>query len=944
MKLTLKLRYRTAFGQSLLVTGSHPLLGAGNAARAVPLAYLNEDFWQVTLSFPRASGPKSGISYNYVLRQPDSSTVTDWGNDHGLSPELFSEEEVIVVDSWNAAGSPENAFYTEPFKEILLRDQRRSGVSAERRQLETGGQKVRRSAETPLHTFKVKAPLLARGQTLALLGNVDALGNWETTKPVLLNRTTGENHLSACVNLSGAAFPIEYKYGVFDTERNSFVAYERGNNRCLDEPHVAGRRIIVDDGFAALPADTWKGAGVAIPVFSLRSKNSFGIGEFTDLKPLADWCAQTGLKLIQILPLNDTTSTHTWADSYPYSAISAFALNPVYLNLSEVATAANQPALKKLEAERQRLNALPDLDYAAVMSAKLAFLKHIFPSQQAATFRSKDYKTFFAENAHWLAPYAVFCCLRDKFGTADSRQWPVHQCCTPETLVALTAEDSPDLDAIAFHYFLQFHLHLQLQSAAAHAHARGIILKGDIAIGVSRNGADTWQSPDLYDLSVQAGAPPDPFADKGQNWGFPTYNWPRMTQDGFAWWKQRFAQMGGYFDAFRIDHILGFFRIWSIPAHAVEGILGHFAPAIPVELGEFAARNIPFNRARFIEPFINGAVLDEIFGADADAVKQTFLRPTSPGQYALRPEFATQRQVEKYFNPPLTRPLATLSPSDGERDGVRGSVDSPSASDTIPNDQRIKLGLFDLISNVLLFEVEGSHRHQFHFRFHIEKTASFRALDSQTQGQLMDLYVDYFFRRQDEFWRKQALQKLPALKRVTNMLICGEDLGLVPACVPDVMRDLGLLSLEIQRMPKTPGRTFSRPSEAPYLSVVTPATHDMSTIRGWWAEDVQLTQRFYNDELSLPGSAPATCSGKLNEAVVTQHLASPAMWSIFQLQDLLGMDESLRRPDANIERINIPANPKHYWRYRMHLTVEALLKKDGFNQHLRNLVHQHGRE
>ena len=941
MKLTLKLRFQTAFGQSLLVTGNHPQLGGGDASRAVPLEYLSDEFWQVTIPFPRAALPKGGVIYNYILRQPDGSTVTDWGNDHVLSLEWFSGTDVLIVDSWNAAASSENTFYTEPFKEVLLR-----------------ANQTEFRPPTPAkftHTFQVRAPLLAKGQTLALLGGADALGSWNTTKPVLLNRVPGENHLTASVNLGGAAFPIEYKYGVFDVERNSFLTYEAGGNRQLDDAAGAGHRVIVDDGFAALPTNTWRGAGVAIPVFSLRTEKSFGVGEFTDLKPLADWCAKTGLKLIQILPVNDTTSTHTWTDSYPYSAISAFALHPVYLNLREAASAANRPALEKLEAERQRLNALPEIDYEAVMKTKLGFLKQIFPSQKTATFRSKDYKKFFAGNQHWLQPYAVFCFLRDKFGTADSRQWPSHQRCTPEVLAAFTAEASPDFDAIAFHYFLQFHLHTQLQSAAAHAHARGIILKGDIAIGVSRNGADTWQSPDLYDLSVQAGAPPDPFADKGQNWGFPTYNWPRMTQDGFAWWKQRFAQMGCYFDAFRIDHILGFFRIWNIPAHAVEGILGFFAPAIPVELDEFTARGIPFNRARFVEPFITDAILRDTFGADADAVKKTFLRPTVPGEYALRTEFDTQAKVGEAFQP-AGSPDSSLATNVGvpvrcSDEQATGKSPEPADKNVRPTpgwiptarDQQIKLGLFDLISNVLLFEVAGSRGRQFHFRFHIEKTASFRALDLQTQGQLMDLYVDYFFRRQDEFWRKQALQKLPALKRVTNMLICGEDLGLVPACVPDVMRDLGLLSLEIQRMPKTPGLAFSRPADAPYLSVVTPSTHDMSTIRGWWEEDAQLTQHFFNDELGLPGAAPATCSGKLNKAVVTQHLASPAMWSIFQLQDLLGMDETLRRADANVERINIPANPKHYWRYRMHLTLETLVKAENFNRHLHNLVRQHRR-
>lgn len=902
MKLTLKLRFHTEFGQSLAATGDHPLLGNGAADRAVAMNYLDGEFWQVTIEFPSGTKmPTEGVAYHYLLRQPDGSVIADWGNDRVIAPELLAQEEVVIVDSWNAAGFPENAFYTEPFKEVLLRELRTDFAPPEPPKL--------------THTFRVKAPLLARGQTLCLLGGGECLGRWETLNPKLLRRAPGEDFLSVNVDLTGEPLPLEYKYGVFDLERHMLLAYEEGENRRLTAPAVPRGCTIVNDGFARLPAETWKGAGVAIPVFSLRSEKSFGVGEFTDLKLLADWCQQTGLKVIQVLPVNDTTSTHTWMDSYPYSAISAFALNPIYLNLAKVASGKNKALLKSLEPERSRLNALPEIDYAAVMRAKREFLKQIFPAQKVATFRSKDYRAFLADNQHWLLPYAVFCALRDQYGTADSRQWPAHSRCTPELVAAMTAEGSAEAEAVAWHCFIQYHLHRQLQEAAEYAHERGVILKGDIAIGVSRNGADTWQSPELYDLSVQAGAPPDPFADKGQNWGFPTYNWPRMMQDGFAWWKQRFGQMGHYFDAFRVDHILGFFRIWSIPIHAVEGILGYFVPAIPVELEEFAARGIPFHRARYLEPFINDAVLLELFGGDADTVKETYLRPGAPGQFVLRPEFATQRQVEQHF----------------------------AALETSPRNEKLKQGIFDLISNVLLLDAGEAPGSQFHFRFHIEKTTSFRALDAQTQAQLMELYVDYFFRRQDAFWMREALQKLPALKRVTNMLICGEDLGLVPACVPDVMKGLGLLSLEIQRMPKTPGRTFSRPAEAPYLSVVTPSTHDMSTIRGWWEEDAGLTQRFYNEELGLPGAAPAHCSGELNAAVVRQHLAAPAMWSIFQLQDLLSMDETLRRDDPAAERINVPANPKHYWRYRMHLSLERLLEADGFNRQLRELLQQSGR-
>jgi 4-alpha-glucanotransferase len=659
----------------------------------------------------------------------------------------------------------------------------------------------------------------------------------------------------------------------------------------------------------------WRGAGTAVPVFSLRSERSFGVGEFLDLPLLADWARRAALKLIQILPVNDTSATHTWMDSYPYAAISAFALHPLYLNLDRVAQAGNQTLPESLSRQRQQLNALATVDYEAVMKAKLEFVRKIFPAQREKILASAEYWKFIAQNKDWLAPYAAFCFLRDKFGTADFNQWPEHRVFSADGINSLAARDSTARDEMALHGFIQFHLHLQLREAADHLHGQGLILKGDIAIGVHCHGADVWQQPALFHTDLQAGAPPDAFSAKGQNWGLPTYNWPRMKQDGFDWWKRRFAQMSRYFDAFRIDHILGFFRIWSIPLNAVEGILGYFVPAVPVQAAEFAARGIAFNYERFTRPFINDAVLREIFGGRAGNVKRDFLIPAWRGMYSLKPEFATQRDVERHF--------ALL-----ERDQHKA---------------RLKQGLFDLISNVLLLEAQGSAAGEFHFRLGMEQSASFRQLDQETQARLKDFYVDYFFRRQHGCWRREALQKLPALKRVTNMLICGEDLGMVPACVPEVMKQLGLLGLEIQRMPKALHQVFSRPQDAPYPSVVTPSTHDMSTIRGWWLEDKKLTQKFFKQELRHSGPAPPECEPEVSQEIIRQHLDSPAMWSIFQLQDLLGMDDALRRADVDAERINVPAIHGHYWRYRMHLSLEALGRAEKFNRLMENLVRRSGR-
>ena len=898
MKLIFRVRFHTSFGQSLFLCGNHPSLGSGRIEQALPLQFFSDEFWQGILVLPEA--PDAKIVYNYFLRNADGSLIQDWENSRAIHPASFAEDEVLIIDSWNDTGAVENTFYTEPFKNVLLK--------ADFTQLR----------QTPpafaTHTFKVKAPLLKKNETLCLVGSGDALGHWSTETPQLLNRIAGEDFLTLQIAFSRERFPIEYKYGIYDLERGIFVRFEDGENRKLYDPFSPGIHTLINDGFVRLPATTWRGAGVAIPVFSLRSENSFGVGEFTDLKLLADWGKKAGLKLIQILPVNDSIATHSWHDSYPYAAISAFALHPLYLNLSRVVSGKNKPLLKKLEPERKRLNALDAVDYPAVIKTKLDFMRQIFPSQKGETFATDEFRAFFERNAHWLKPYAAFCCLREKFGTADFNQWPKYKIYRPDEIEALISSDAAARDEIELNYFIQFHLRRQLKEAAEHAHANGIILKGDIAIGVYRHSADVWQSPELFHTELQAGAPPDPFSDKGQNWGFPTYNWPRMLRDDFAWWKRRFEQMSACFDAFRIDHILGFFRIWSIPAHAVEGILGYFVPAIPVRAEEFQQRGIAFDRERFVQPFITDDLLREMFGEQCEFVKREFLNSEKAGHYSLKPEFATQRQIEKYFT--------------GEENS---------------NDAKLKQGLFDLIANVILLEVQTHQGLEYHFRFFAERTPSFKHLDAQTQSRLKELYVDYFFRRQDVFWMQQAMQKLPALKRVTNMLICGEDLGLVPACVPDVMKHLGLLSLEIQRMPKQMNCEFSRPADAPYLSVVTPSTHDMSTIRGWWEEDRHVTQKFFNHELGLHGDAPRVCPPEMNESVVLQHLASPAMWSVFQLQDLLGMNGELRRADVSAERINVPADPKNRWCYRMHLTLEALQQSGKFNEKLSRLIHQCGR-
>ncbi len=896
MLLNFYLRFSTRLGQSLYVSGTHSRMGEDRLADAIPMQYFNEEYWHLQLEIDEDPETALSIEYRYLLRE-EGREVVEWGNDRIIDfKKAGHPEEITVMDTWNHAGETENAYFTRPFQEVLLPPPAKTRMKPIR---------------YFTHEFRVKAPVLGQDEVLCVTGTGKTLGDWDTSAPVLMHRQG--NWWTVKLNFGKDSVPAAYKYGVYNIADNRFVHFENGNNRTLQVDTRKGKVTILHDGFAQVPYQRWRGAGVAIPVFSLRTGRSAGTGEFTDIPALVDWARITGLRLIQLLPVNDTTATHTWTDSYPYAAISAFALHPLYLNLEEVAGRdADFPA--EWKARQEELNRLPEVDYEAVMQYKLEAIGVLYKQQKNQFKKEPAYQEFFDQNRHWLIPYAAFCYLRDQYQTADFNQWPTCSVYNEAEIQQLVAPSRKHHDGIALHYFIQYHLHLQLKAATAYAHQRGIIVKGDLPIGIYRYSCDAWVAPELYNMDAQAGAPPDDFAVKGQNWGFPTYNWKRMQEDGFAWWRRRFEQMGSYFDAFRIDHILGFFRIWSIPLHAVEGIMGRFVPAIPLHINELYQRHIAFDYNRFCKPWIPAHVVREQFGADAEVVMETYL-DWNGSQFEMKEAFSTQRKVEAHFQ----------------------------SLEANEKNNRIRDGLYQLISNVLLFEEEGSQLQHFHFRISMEQTSSFRDLDAHSQQQLKELYVHYFFRRQDDFWQQEAMKKLPQLKRTTNMLVCGEDLGMVPACVPDVMQQLGLLSLEIQRMPKDPEKEFFHPADAPYLSVVTPSTHDMSTVRGWWEEDSSKTQHFYNSILGHYGGSPFYCEPWINREILVQHLYSPAMWSIFQIQDILGMSGALRRENPNDERINQPANPKHYWRYRMHLSLEELQQETTFNTEFGSWVKASGR-
>jgi 4-alpha-glucanotransferase len=904
MQLVFRVNYHTEPGQSLWLKLVAFFTGSGaRIEQGVALRWLNDRQWEAVVEL-QGLGPLR-LSYNYQLRQAGNGVKLDeWLAPRVVEVDPAARDTLVVLDTWRCAGTPDYALETHALTVLL-----------------PARGPFMQPIATPEadHEFLLHMAAVPPGCAPCLLGNVRELGtwNWQLAQPLA---EVAANVWRLALRLA-PDWHVEYKYGLYDLTKSCMTAIEQGGNRVL-AGHACGPRQwtrVSDEGYARSPMEKFRGCGVAVPVFSLRSAAGLGVGEFADLKTLADWAQATGLRLIQVLPVNDTTAAHDWTDSYPYSGISGFALHPLYLRLDDLSYPLPPALATQLTAARQRLNPLPDVDYEAVTEMKRRLTREIYQHHQAAVLTDDGIHKFLKVNRDWLLPYAVFCLLRDVHHTADFSRWGEWATCDRTRVDGLLDKAGPQWPDIFYHVWLQYELDRQLLDAARHLHDRGIALKGDLPIGVDRHSVDAWWQPHLFNLTAQAGAPPDAFALKGQNWGFPTYNWAAMQADGYAWWRARFAQLSRYFDAYRIDHILGFFRIWQIPHDQVEGIMGWFEPAIPVTLDELHARGICFDINRFCRPYIREHSLVERFGEQAGLVKDTYLEPCGYDYWKLREEVATQRRIVEVFHA-LT------------------AVGSPQRD----RDADIRDALLDCASEVLLLEAPNSNGSLFHPRCMLQTTRSYQELDEDVKWRLDDLYHDYFHRRQESFWQACGYEKLPLLRAASPMLLCGEDLGMVPDCVPGVLAELGILSLEIQRMPKKPQTDFAHTADAPYMSVVSPSTHDMPTLRGWWREDPDLTGHFASSMLGMEGPAPEL-SGETACRILVLHLHSPAMWAVFPLQDLLAIDESLHHPDPEAERINVPAIMPHYWRYRMHLDLAQLAAAAAFNQRLLGLIKAAGR-
>ena len=873
MKLRFNIEYQTSFGEQLVLN----IKESSSKTTAYRMSSLDDYHWFYELNGRFSVGEV--FDYYYSVDFDGQPKRHEWLVDaHRL--EMVSEKGInyTIYDHW--IDIPEDSYlYSSAFTDCVAKHT------------------VVKSPLKPFTTtvrLKVRAPQLRQGERLALIGADKALGGWEILKALPMSE---HNYNEWMVNVDAMKLQsnvLEFKFVVLDAEQDVTPIWEGGENRRVELPPLEPGDVVVYELPEALfPIYNQKIAGTLVPVFSLRSKTSFGVGDFGDLKKMVDWVSGTGQRLLQILPINDTTNTHTWTDSYPYSCISIFALHPQYADLTSLPALKDAQKAAEFETLRQELNALPQIDYERVNNAKTEYLGLLFQQEGAKVLRSAKYKKFFEEEKYWLVSYAEYCVKREK----------------SRNLQLETFYLKPQ-----FYYYVQFILSTQMSEVHAYARQKGVILKGDIPIGVNRTGSDVYMEPRYFNLNGQAGAPPDDFSVNGQNWGFPTYNWDEMLKDDCQWWVRRFQNMAKYFDAYRIDHVLGFFRIWEIPIDAVHGLLGQFSPALPMSREEIEAYGLKFQDELFLEPFIMDWVLERVFKERAGEVKEKYLEPTHDGRYRMKEEYNTQRKVEAAF-----------------------------AGVTDEKELWLRDGLYSLISDVLFLR-DHKNPNKFHPRISVQHDFIYESLYDSDKFVFNRLYNDYFYRRNNQFWYREAMKKLPKLVQATRMLVCAEDLGMVPDCVQWVMDELRILSLELQSMPKDPNVRFGHLSRNPYRSVCTISSHDTPTLRMWWDEDPERTQEYYATMLYRSGNAPHPLPGWLARDIISRHLTCPSMLCVIALQDWLAIDERLRLPDANAERVNIPANPRHYWRYRMHIDLEDLIAADDFNGNLRELIQQSGRK
>ena len=641
-------------------------------------------------------------------------------------------------------------------------------------------------------------------------------------------------------------------------------------------------------------------AGLAVPLAALRSASSAGVGEYPDLAALAPVCEKAGIRLVQILPVNDSGR-----QTSPYSALSAFALHPLHLSLAALPEAKGFE--KETAAFRARFEREGRFPYDELLLAKLELLDRVYDAKLEAIAADKALDAWIAANG-WVRTYAVYMRLKRRNEWRSWKEWTEHRDPGPGEIEALWNDPSLAVEHRK-QAWIQYRCEEQFAAAARALAERGIALKGDLPILLNEDSADAWSDRESFRDDLRAGAPPDSGAPLGQNWGFPIYDWDALARRGYSFWIDRLRSAGKFYAAYRIDHVLGFFRIWALPAADREGALGRFVPGGDIGIDELRTLGFDDNRVRWIsEPHVRTAALLGALAGTPD--------PAGEASRAMRLALDRIGSEELFLFKPSIR---------GEKDIDALELGAP-AKDFLSAAWRDRV----LVGN-------GTGRYVKAWRW--REASAWSTLSDDERGRLEGLFAA-ISRRDDAAWEEQGRRLLGVLRNATEMLPCAEDLGSVPPCVAPTLAGLGILGLRIPRWTRVwhlEGQPFVALSDYPRLSVIAPSVHDTSTLREWYERESE-GPRFLSFLEGREGKAepwsPAV-QARMMEALS----GANSLLFVAQLQDWLGLAPGWTPADCRDERVNVPGTVNDSnWTWRMPRTLEELASDEAWAAAARKVV------
>ncbi|KAH7832501.1 4-alpha-glucanotransferase [Monocercomonoides exilis] len=967
------IRYdNTRWGDNVYICGSLKELGEWNPSKAIQMV-CHDSYWQAFIALDM----NTKFEYKYFFKSGDYIRWEE--RSHFRSFDVTPGEIVEVRDLWhNKANFTEDVASSSLIQDVCMRRNKPEKLP-----------KVERPEEEKVSVvFEVPVPLISPLESVRLIGATKQKPFWRIADSQTLYDS--ESPIFRGIRTFDVdELPVQYKFVLSHDLGWECENIEIGpNNECYkptpiditspdtvvwtiqeDEPkaiHIAqainthlcrnptaghAQIIFIESPSFRYPNEPhFRAAGVVLPVFSLRSKQSLGIGEFADLTLLAKWCQMAGLRVIQLLPITDTTVNDiSWMDSYPYSSTSSFALHPIYINIDSLKPLPADIAAD-LPTQREKLNK-PKVDYEATLRLKMGYLERIFDfhlTHEGGFEKDPEFIQFQKDAAYWLPSYAVFKTLARQNKSTKWQNWPEElrdEANVKNIVEEMTQPTHRLYREVLFHMWVQYHLDRQLREASRRCvNECHVGLKGDIPIGVDPRSADTWYFRKYFRLDTQAGAPPDAFSTHGQNWGFPTYNWENILADNFEWWGNRLKVMSRTMHAFRIDHILGFYRIWQIPSDCKSGLHARFYPGRLVSGYELERRGLRNTFGRLTKPIITRELVYRQFGAEAEDIISTYLDPAPQGSdsdFVFKPQFPNELAIHDYVS---------------EKRGITNS----STSDELKELDAYMKKFYALTNSVCLYEFDGGYAP----RFDVASTESWKRLGGDWQAALVQLAKEYFYEWHQDIYGASARTKFPKMKEASKMLICGEDLGLLTPIIPQVMHEFNILGLRVQRMTGDPSEDYYHPKNYSEGIVATTSTHDMPPLRAWWQitnlnrpdleefyrsgdaqKECHVRDCFWYNTLSNHSPRPTSLPNDQLERIVDMHMYSPAMLTILPYQDLVAIlpDDEVYHQNPWDEVINNPDNRKHYWQYRMPCFIERLMEKTALTDRIRGKVEDSGR-